>query len=144
MVNKIKLSLSQSRSWVMRSARPFGCIDFDWFVSGQGRQSARWSANITSAVRAFVLRPSSAARAGFRASGDCGRAGEGEGRETNGRQRRLYLAKKKKKRAQGGDVFPFGSCQRLRCLQPVCGPDQLVDGLQLDLKRPRGLSSARL
>lgn len=66
-VNKIKLSLSQFGAWVMRSARPFGCIDFDWFVSGQRRQSARWSANITSAVRAFVLRPSSATRAGFRA-----------------------------------------------------------------------------
>lgn len=67
LVNKIKLSLSQFGAWVMRSARPFGCIDFDWFVSGQGRQSARWSANITTAVRAFVFRPSSAARARLRA-----------------------------------------------------------------------------
>lgn len=105
----------------MRSARPLGCIDFNWFVSGQGRQSARWPANIASAVRAFVLRPSSDMRAEFRA---VGRAGGGGGKQMADGGR-LYLAKKKKKKKKRelkgggeGDVFPLASCL------VVCGPDQ--------------------
>lgn len=49
--------------------------------------------------------------------GTAAKRGVGEGRETNGRQR-TSLSRKKKERAQGGDVFPLASCL------VVCGPDQ--------------------